>query len=165
MFKAIKAKKQKQTRIPSRPLNKLSYEYLLFLSSPLYLSLEHTYYICEYVRHERYLDLYEQYGLRHKEILKKIDDENEEIRKGLYCLLQDELFDIDLSDEFMRKLENDSYYSFQILLRRADENFIEEHEEHLMDDLKSYLTGGAKETIMMIEEKRRERRKEIEDNC
>ena len=62
-------------------LKELSYDYLLFLSSPNYLPFEYSYYVCEYVRHERYLDIYKQYLINHRDILKKIDDEIEEIRK------------------------------------------------------------------------------------
>ena len=64
---------QSRKEIPAKPLNELSYDYLLFLSSPNYLPFEYSHYVCEYVRHERYLDIYKQYRISHRDILKKID--------------------------------------------------------------------------------------------
>ena len=127
---------QSEKFIPAKPLNELSYDYLLFLSSPDFLPIEYSYYVCEYVRHERYLDIYNQLHLGHREILTKIDEEIEEIRKALY--------------EYLYGTKTNYVRTYGI-----------GQELIVMNYLESNLTGGAKEMIEKLEQARYNRKKEL----
>lgn len=131
------ATSQSEKFIPAKPLKKLSYDYLLFLSSPNYLPFEYSYYVCEYVRHERYLDIYKRCQIGHREILMKIDEEIEEIRKVLYKYL------CETKTNYMC---NRGYGQ----------------ECNVMNYLECNLTGGAKEMIEKLKQARKDRKKEFE---
>ena len=150
-FTATTANKVLSERIPSKPLNELSYDYLLYFLSPTYLPFECSYYACEYVRHERYLDIYNKYRKSHKEILNKIDEEIEEIRKVLYKLICKEVGE-----------KQNSRYSYDLLFDRVWKEEPEKHERNIMYDLKRYVTGNAKEIIEKLEKERIKSRNEFE---
>ena len=120
---------QSEKFIPAKPLNELS--------SPDFLPIEYSYYVCEYVRHERYLDIYKRCQIGHREILTKIDEEIEEIRKALY--------------EYLYGTKTNYVRTCGI-----------GQELIVMNYLESNLTGGAKEMIEKLEQARNNRKKEYE---
>ena len=136
---------QTRKEIPAKPLTELSYDYLLFLSSHNYLPLEYSYYVCEYVRHERYLDIYKRCQIGHREILMKIDEEIEEIRKVLYKYL----------------CETYTFYTRETyIIYTLDDGYRQEF--NVMKYLECNLTEGAKEMIEKLKQARKDRKEEFE---
>ena len=141
------AASQSRKYIPAKPLKELSYDYLLFLSSLYYIPFEYSYYVCEYIRHERYLDIYNKYRTSHREILNMIDEEIEEIRKVLYEFICKEVSEAELEN----CKRNSNYLYTNVLMDMQYKSYPEEQESKVMKYLKNNLNGDVKELVEKLE--------------